>query len=339
MARLEGWTPCLDGKRVLVTGAGGFIGGQFVARLVRAGARVAAVSRTESPRWPTSGTVDFTPMTCDVRDPRAVARVVGEFAPEILFHFAAHPDGAESHEQADAAVRVNVLGTLNLLEAFTANQGRLFVFGDSTKVYGNGPVPYRESLPPAPTSSYAIAKGAAWEFCRLYERLHETAVISLRPTMIYGPGQGRNVIGLVIEGVLAGKTEIPLMGGSQTRDPLFIDDALEAFLAAARVGPRISGRIVALGGGAEISVHELARLVVEIMGARTKIVIQPQNARPTEIWRSYCDNEGAKALLGWTPSNSLEEGIRKTVDAMMATSGMETLGASSARERASAAGP
>jgi len=254
-----------------------------------------------------------TAVACDIRDPQAVARVMRELAPEILYHFAAHPDGDESHAQADAAIRVNLLGTLNLLEAFAAHQGRLFLYGDSSKVYGNGSVPYRESQPPAPTSSYAIAKGAAWDLCLLYSKLHGFAVTSLRPTMIYGPGQGRNIIGFVVESVLEGRREIPLLGGNQTRDPLFIDDAVDAFGAAVRVGPRISGRVVSLGGGCETTVHDLARRVVELMGADTKIVIQAREARPTEIWRSYCDNEEAKALLGWLPAVSLDEGIRRTV--------------------------
>jgi nucleoside-diphosphate-sugar epimerase len=121
------------------------------------------------------------------------------------------------------------------------------------------------------------------------------------------------LISFVVDRVLEGKGEIPLMGGSQTRDPLYITDAIDAFLAAARGGLDGAGRVINIGGGREISVHQLAQEVVRMMGANVKIVIQSRQARPTEIWRSYCDNREAGEVLGWQPRTSLEDGLRSTI--------------------------
>lgn len=315
MATVEKWTPSFEGRRVMVTGATGFIGSRMVEALVDEGAKVIAIGRkVASARnlWP-AGVYSY---SLDICDGRAVSRVIRDVEPEILYHFAAHPDGAESYAQACASVSVNLLGTTNLLDAFASSGGKLFLFGDSTKVYGNGAVPHREDSSPEPTSSYAIAKSAAWQMCRLYGNLHDVAVASVRPTMIYGPGQGRNVISFVVETLLRGQREIPLLGGSQTRDPLFIEDAIAAFLQAGRLGPRLSGRVINIGGGEEISVHDLARRLVDLVGVDAKIVIQSAKARPTEIWRSYCDNEEARVTLDWSPTVSLDEGLQRTLDSM-----------------------
>ncbi len=306
-------------SRVLVTGGGGFLGSHMVRALTEEGAIVASLVRSSSSRLAPPSLAGVRFLGCDITDPGATMRAVEDFGPEILYHFAAHPDGAESHAQASAAVDVNLNGTVNLLEAFSRCGGRLFVYGDSSKVYGNGPLPHREENPIQPTSSYAVAKAAGWEMCRLYERLHDFDVVSFRPTMIYGPGQTFNLISFVVESVLEDKSEIPLMGGSQTRDPLYITDAINAFLSLAREERAAAGRVINIGGGRELTVHQLAREVVRMMGANTKLVIQPREARPTEIWRSYCDNREAEDILGWRPQVSLQDGLRLTIQFLTET--------------------
>jgi nucleoside-diphosphate-sugar epimerase len=309
----------LKNCRVLVTGGGGFLGSYLVRALAYEGAEVGSLVRSTRSNFAPFSLAGVRFLDCDITNPSATRRVVEDFGPEILYHFAAHPDGAESHEQASAAVNVNLNGTLNLLEAFSRAGGRMFVYGDSSKVYGNGPLPHREDNPIQPTSSYAVAKAAGWEMCRLYGRLHGFDVLSFRPTMIYGPGQAFNLISFVVERVLEGKSEIPLMGGSQTRDPLYVTDAIDAFLAAAREELGAGGRVINIGGGLEISVHQLAQEVVRMMDSRARIVIQARQARPTEIWRSYCDNREAEDILGWRPRTPLQEGLRSTIQFLTET--------------------
>jgi nucleoside-diphosphate-sugar epimerase len=139
-------------------------------------------------------------------------------------------------------------------------------------------------------------------------------VVSIRPTMIYGPSQSFNLISFVVDCVLDGKREVILDGGTQTRDPLYVDDAVSAFVSAAIFGPQLSRRIVNIGGGNERSVTQLAQLVLELMNANLEVVEAPGRTRPTEMQRSYCDNRESREMLGWEPQVSLREGLSRTID-------------------------
>lgn len=309
----------LTGKRVLVTGAGGFIGSRLVERLLGVGARVCAASRTEGrlKEMVAHGGYDFTP--CDLTHEAETANLFRQFAPQIVYHFASHPDGRECYTQARRAIEVNLLGTLNALEAFrlASADAELFVYGDTCKVYGEALVPYRAGMPVMPLSSYAIAKASGWQLCQLYAKLHGTPIVSVRPTLIYGPQQGFNLISFVVECVLGGKNEVPLDGGGQTRDPLFIEDALEAFLTVAQRGSTLAGQVLNIGGGAECAVRDIAELIIKLMGARIPVVSLPAGARPTDMQRSHCDNREVAELIGWRPRTDLTTGLRRTIEHLL----------------------
>jgi len=316
----------LAGRRVLVTGASGFLGSHFVERLLADGAVVAALARTEGRLSRLSGNHErqaFTFVRCDLADRRAATEKIGALQPEILAHFAGHPDKPETYEQAESAIQVNITCTLNAIEAFRLAGGQLFIYGDSCKVYGNSKVPYRAAMPLRPGSSYAIAKATGWQLCELYRKLHGLATVSVRPTMIYGPHQGYNLFSFVVDRVLAGAPEVVLDGGRQTRDPLFIDDAMEAFLTVARLGRKLSGRILNIGGGKETTVSELAATTIGLMGEHLPVRESAVRARPTEVWRSYCDNREAAELIGWKPRTSLRAGLKKTIEFLAGSRGIE----------------
>jgi UDP-glucose 4-epimerase len=307
----------LRGRRVLVTGASGFLGSHLVERLIAEGAIVAALSRHRGKRLSQSRPGKYLFLACDLTDHEAAQSAAAKFSPEVLFHFAAFPDGNESLPQARGAIAGNLVATVNMLEAFRLCGGGVFIYGDSCKVYGDSGVPYRESMAMDPLSSYAIAKAAGWEFCRQYSRLHRLSCVSLRPTMIYGPRQSFNLIEYVAQAILSGAAEVQLDGGSQTRDPLFVEDAMEAFLEVARRGERLSGRIINLGGGSERTVHEIAAEVARLMESNIPIVCVEGRKRPTDMRRNYCDNAEAAALLGWRPKVGLQEGLARTLSELV----------------------
>jgi dTDP-glucose 4,6-dehydratase len=308
----------LAGKRVLVTGASGFIGSHLLERLLESGARVTALSRTRGRLMQVPAASRYEYLACDLTRGEEAIRQVATNAPEVVFHFASHPDGPEDYAQAAATMQANLAGTLNVLEGLRRTGGGTLVFGDSCKVYGNGPVPYRESTCLEPGSSYALSKAAAWNLCRLYGRLYGLTVVSVRPTLIYGPRQGQNLISFVADRAARGET-VRLDGGEQTRDPLFVRDAVEAFLAAAAAAPSLRGRVVNIGGGQERTVREIAELVVDLVGSRAAVVCRPALARPTEMWQSFCDNEEAEAMLGWRPRTSLRRGLEETLASLLAS--------------------
>lgn len=304
--------PAIRGQRVLVTGAYGFIGSNLVSALVQAGADVLGLDLDRvAPPDDYPAPVRVT----DLADLSEVVSVVADFRPRYVYHLAAAPDGTESYDQIMRSLNGGLLLTVNLLEAFRQHPGELFVFADSSKVYGDPGVGYRESLPEDPRSSYAIAKSAAWQFCRYHHRLYGTNVVSIRPTVVYGPGQPRNLISFVIEQVLAGVPTVRLMGGQQTRDPLYLDDLVEAYLRLPRYRERITDRIINLGGGHEISIADLARKIARLMDSELAVEVDQTQARPTDSARSFSDNSEAADLLDWHPRVRLDDGLGRTIAA------------------------
>jgi len=299
-------------RQVLVTGASGFVGAALVHRLLGMGALVAVLSRTVGRLSMLEQNDRYRFLSCDLTDQEATLEVLSVTRPQVVFHLASQPDGPENYEHSQRAIASNLNGTLNLLEGFRRVQGKLFVYGDTTKSYGNSGVPYLEANPEVPNSSYSITKATGWSFCHLYAKLHGFAAVSVRPTMIHGPGQSFNLFNYLIQSLRRGDSEIRIDGGSQTRDPLYIDDAVDAYLMSARED--LSGRIVNIGGGVERSVQDLSELVVRLAGSDTPVVCCPADVRPTEILRSYCDNAEAKNLTSWSPGYSQEEGLLKTID-------------------------
>lgn len=308
----------LYGRRILVTGAGGFLGSHLVEHLLREGAQVGALDRVEGKLAKIECPQPFTFMQCNLANPSEALAAILSFEPQILFHLAAHPDGPEDFTRAQMAIQQNLALTLHALEGFRRCGGELFIYGDSSKVYGDGAVPYCQKQRPRPLSSYAIAKAAGWEFCQLYGRVHGVACVSIRPTMLYGPRQGVNLFAHVVNCVLRHQECIELAGGDQTRDPLFIEDAVSAYLRVARLGPALAGQVINIGGGDERTVQQLAQCVVEMMGASTRIAPAAHSRRSPERPRSYCDNMEARQLIQWRPLTDLRRGLRLTIQDLTA---------------------
>ena len=300
--------------RVLITGGTGFIGRNLARACLARGDSVGILARGAMP-----GTDEAcTAYPVDLCDEVEVHHAVADFRPNLCFHLAAVPDATDRRGQIRTAIEVNLTGTLNLLEAILRAGRCLTVIGDSVKVYGNVEVPYRAATRAEPDGSYAISKLAAWRLALLYLAQHGLPTVALRPTLVYGPGQGRNVISHAIDQALAGASVIELMGGQQTRDPVFIDDVVAAFLAVARIPGRAYGTAIPASGGQEVTVEALVRRVVALAGARTEIRCNPAGMRRTEMLRSYCDNADAAEMMGWAPRVTLDEGLRATIAARRA---------------------
>jgi UDP-glucose 4-epimerase len=305
-----------ENKRVVVTGASGFLGHALVARLLRMGAMVAAVHRR--PLDPAiAAHAGLISMQLSLEDTERLNPQIKRFEPEVMFHMASRPDGPEIAGQAGASIVTNAISTINLLEMARAHGVIAFVFADSSKVYGNNPVPHRESTFVDPQSSYAVSKLAAWHYCRMFARLHNVPAVALRPTLIYGPAQGWNLFAFLANCVIAEKSLIELDGGLQTRDPLYVEDAIDAYLRAAESARQLQGRAIPIGGGQERTVKELAELFLQAAGRNIPIQICGQRLRPTEIMRSYCDNVDAWSALEWRPATPLTEGLRLTAEFLL----------------------
>ena len=295
----------------MVTGGLGFIGSHLIAGMQKAGAECAVLARRGD--LPEHRSVTVPILSADLCDLPSTVAALMEFRADLLIHLASSPDAAESHEQAINCLRNNVMGTLNLLEAMRSAGITQLVYGDSSKVFGEADRGYHGDMPTDPLSSYAISKLCGWEMCRLYRRLSGFKVVSLRATLVYGPGQPQNLIRFVIGEIQRGSPAVNLQGGSQTRDPLYIDDAITAYVAAAERLDELNGKVVAIGGGHEYAVLDIARKILDLMNSDAKLCVQNEAVRPTETRRSHCDNRYAIELLGWRPRVGLEEGLRRTI--------------------------
>jgi UDP-glucose 4-epimerase len=293
--------------RALVTGAGGFLGFHLCQRLAGLGYEVTALTRSVGRSHQLSPAVRVRP--CDLREPRAVTAVLREARPHWVFHMASHSDGPEDFDRMQACIENNLLGLSHLLRGLADLPEACLVYADSAKAYGDGPVPYRCEQRAQPLSSYAVSKTAGWQFIEVSRRIHGLRAAALRPTLIFGPHQSFNVFEFLFRAARDGRSEVELDGGVQTRDPLYVADATEAFIAAAKHIDRIDGMAVPIGGGCEITVQALAERVLQVLGSSARVVARPTRIRPTDTLRSWCDNSEALALMDWKPQHSLEEAI------------------------------
>ncbi len=307
-------------KRVLVTGAGGFIGSHVAEALLECGARVRALVRYNSRNsW---GQLEDLPRALlrrcevvlgDVRDGSACREYVRGC--EYVFHLAALIAVPYSYRSPLSYEETNVRGTLNLLEACRAEKIRRFLHTSSSEVYGTAvEVPIRESHPLQGQSPYAASKIAADQFVESYYRSFDLPVTIARPFNTFGPRQSaRAIIPTIIVQALKGGP-IGLGAREPVRDFMYVGDTVRGLLTLARCNDTI-GRIINLGTGKGVSIGDLARRIVAIVGGSLSIKHEARRLRPaqSEVMRLICDASLARELAGWKPAASLDQGLRRTV--------------------------
>jgi nucleoside-diphosphate-sugar epimerase len=304
----------LEGKRVLVTGASGFIGSHVVGRLVGGGAHVSAVSSsvsTYSPERLAPYLDQIELLEANLTDRSSLAHVVAQARPELVIHLAAFTHVGKSFSRIDENIQTNVQGTVNLLLALDGNYER-FVYISSGDVYGDAPVPFREDGPVSPASPYAVSKYAAERFCRMFQDAYGWPIVCLRPFNVYGPQQSPDrIIPELIISALHG-TDLKMTAGRQTREFMFIDDVSDVFVRAL-LTPGIDGQVINVSRSEEIAIRDLAVTVLNLMGNPVEALFGALDNRPNEIWRMFGDDTKAKDLLGWSPTTSLTDGLERTI--------------------------
>jgi nucleoside-diphosphate-sugar epimerase len=303
------------GRRVLVTGASGFIGSHVVRRLLADGARVVALTSPRHDAPPerlADVAADLELVTADICDPSSLADGIAAARPELVIHLAAFTHVGRSFDRVDETITTNVQGTVHLLQALKGDLER-FVYVSSGDVYGDAPAPFKEDEPVAPLSPYAVSKYAAERFCRMFHQAHGWPVVCLRPFNAYGPSQ--SVDRVVPELIVAGLRGEPLRmtEGRQTRAFTFVTDVADAFVLAL-TADGIDGEVLNVGRSEEVSMRSLALTVLELVGSTVSPQFGALPYRPTEIWRMVGDTSRAERLLGWQATHSLDDGLARTVD-------------------------
>ena len=308
--------------RALVTGGAGFIGSTLVDRLLAEGHTVDVVDDLSkgslanlAAARATSGH-QLTVHQMDVRSPEVV-ELLARRSPEVVFHLAAQADVRVSVADPVFDADVNVLGTLRILEgARRAGTQRVVFAASGGTLYGEPDVselPLKESLAHRPLSPYGVSKKAAIDYLVAYREMHSLEFAALALANVYGPRQDPHgeagVVAIFAERLLTGDEVVIFGDGEQTRDFVFVDDVVDAFVRAATKG---GGLLCNIGTGRETSVNELYREMATQAGVEPRIEHRP--LRPGELMRNTIDPRRAAIQLGWTPWTELGPGTAAVLD-------------------------
>jgi NAD dependent epimerase/dehydratase len=308
-------------NRALITGAGGFIGSHLVERLVRDGCKVRALVHYNSRNdW---GLLELLPkdvlaeveiVNGDVQDPFSVRHAVRGCG--TVYHLASLIAIPYSYVAPQTYVATNVMGAVNVMQAARDEGVERVVHTSTSECYGTAQyVPIDEKHPLQGQSPYSASKIGADMIAESYWRSFSLPVAIIRPFNTYGPRQSaRAVIPTIISQALAG-LDVRLGSLSPTRDLNYVEDTVEGFIRVGACADAV-GQVTNIGSGREISVGDLAKLILKILGAECRIIGDEQRVRPgkSEVERLLCNSDKAKQLTGWKPRVTLEEGLRRTID-------------------------
>jgi NAD dependent epimerase/dehydratase len=311
-----------QGKKVLVTGAEGFIGSHLTERLVELGADVTALAQYNSfNSWGWIDTFDkkikesINVVTGDIREYDGMKRIIK--GQEVVLHLAALIAIPYSYLSPMAYVRTNVEGTTNVLEACRDYNVEKIVHTSTSETYGTALyVPIDEKHPMQGQSPYSASKIGADKMAESYYKSFNMPIATLRPFNTYGPRQSaRAVIPTIISQILAGKTEIKLGSLTPTRDFNFVKDTAEAFIKVAESEKTI-GEVINAGSNYEITIGDTVKKIISIIGKDVRILCDDERIRPenSEVNRLWADNTKIKELTGWQPNYTIDQGLEETVE-------------------------
>lgn len=309
-------------KKVLVTGSDGFIGSHLVEMLIKEGCNVRAfVYYNSFNSWGWLDTFSkeqirsIEVVAGDVRDPNGIRQAVKGI--DVVFHLAALIGIPFSYHSPDMYVDTNIKGTLNVLQASRDENVSRIIVTSTSEVYGTAQyVPIDEKHPFQGQSPYSASKIGADRIAESFHRSFGMPIIIARPFNTYGPRQSaRAVIPTIITQLLSGKTTVKLGSIHPTRDLNYVSDTCAGFIALANCENAI-GKEVNIGSGREISIGNLAKMIISRINPEAQVISDDDRIRPkeSEVERLLCDNSFIRELTAWEPVVSLEEGVRRTIE-------------------------
>ena len=305
--------------RALVTGGAGFIGSNLVRALLERGDEVRILDNFSTGSRANLEGIEVDVVEGELRSYERVHNAVKGV--EVVYHLGALGSVPRSVQDPLTSSAVNIEGTLNVLLAARDSGVRRVVFSSSTSVYGSSlELPTREDCPPDPISPYGVAKLAAERYCISFSRVYESLeAVVLRYFNVFGPRQSPSsqyaaVVPLFISAIAAGRPITVYGDGEQSRDFTYVDNVVAATVAAAGAAGA-SGRAFNVAGGAPATVNRVADTIGQILGKPVERIQAP--SRPGDIRDSWADLSATREVLGYDPAVSLEEGLRRTADALL----------------------
>ena len=291
------------GKRILVTGANGFIGAHLCRRLCHEGAEVHAVYRTQRP----VDAEDQRLWQADLAVLDSVKKIIGKVQPEIIFHLASHVKGAPGLEHVLPTFQSNLQSTVNLLTvAAETTRPRVVLTGSLAE-------PEAENGEQFPSAPYAAAKWACTGYARMFHALYKLPTVIARVFMVYGPAQIdlTKLVPYVTLSLLQGKSP-KITSGDRLVDWIYVSDVVNGFVALAE-SPNVNGATVDLGSGSLISIREIVQHLAKVIGNGIEPEFGALPDRPMEPTRT-ARTADTFARIGWKPEVTLQEGLQRTVD-------------------------
>ncbi|MFH1319309.1 MAG: NAD-dependent 4,6-dehydratase LegB [Bacteroidota bacterium] len=308
------------GKRILLTGADGFIGSHLTEMLVKRKAKVKALSQYNSfNHWGWLEDVNclnnIEVLSGDIRDPHYCKQITKDV--DVIFHLAALIAIPYSYIAPDSYVDTNIKGTLNICQAALENGCQRIIHTSTSEVYGSAQyVPIDEKHPLQPQSPYSASKIGADAIAMSFYNAFDLPLTIARPFNTYGPRQSaRAVIPTIISQIAGGKKEIELGDVSPTRDFTYVEDTCGGMIALAECDKAI-GETVNIGSNTETSIEDTYKIIRELMNSNAEFVVDKQRIRPekSEVSRLVCDNSKIKHLTGFEPEYTLKQGLIETIN-------------------------
>lgn len=296
---------------VLVTGAGGFVGGHLCRALHAKGARVVGLARSQDVLKRYVGEQHV----IDISDREKVLELIQNIRPDMVVHLAAAKNRSIDIPEYRAGYEANLLGALNLVEACQKLLSLTrFVYLGTCEEYGQQAVPFDESSRELPVSAYGVTKLAVTQLLLALARARGFPAVILRPTVVYGPGQDVDMfLSALIKSLVSGQS-FGMTHGKQTRDFVFIDDMVSAIMRALDA-PDIRGQVINISSALPVRIDELARKVALLIGPEAVDLLDfgARECRQGEAMDYWASNSRARELLGWSPNVLLEDGLRQTI--------------------------
>ena len=305
--------------KTLVTGGAGFIGSNLIRALLERGDEVRVLDNFSTGNRANLAGLDVEVVEGELRSYERVHNAVR--GTEVVFHLGALGSVPRSVQDPLTSSAVNIEGTLNVLLAARDEGIRRVVFSSSSSVYGpRRKLPVGEDLPPDPISPYGVAKLAAERYCVSFSRVYESfESVVVRYFNVFGPRQSplsqyAAVIPLFVTAISTGEPITIFGDGEQRRDFTYVTNVVDGTIKAAEA-PDASGKIFNVAASAPVSVNDVAAAIGEVLGKPVEKAFAPP--RVGDIRDSWADISAARELLGWEPTVGLEEGLRRTVEALV----------------------
>jgi len=306
----------LKGKKVLITGATGFVGANLVRMALKEGSEVYIITRRESDKWRIDDVLGYVAeynadFNADLLDYNKLECIISGIKPEIIYHTATY-GGRPSQKDTTRIVQTNLIGTINLIKACKKFGFDLFVNTGSSSEYGIKEKTMHEEDLLEPVNDYGVSKSATTQYCRAIAKNEDLPIVTLRLFSPYGSyEESARLIPSVILSCLKGRRP-KISSPNFVRDFVYIQDVLDAYARLSEI-PQLSGEIFNIGSGKQCTIGDVANAVIKISGYDLELETGMPHGWPNEPKKWEADISKANAILGWKPKYDMEKGLSETI--------------------------